>query len=59
MKYTPLTKTNLFAELDELDAWLVGRGITQGNRLRIYRENFIAMKEQEKTVGAADVFAKI
>ena len=50
MKYTPFTETNLFAELDELDAWLAGRGIKQRNRLRIYRENLIAMRDAEETV---------
>jgi hypothetical protein len=59
MKYTPLNQTNLFDDLDELDAWLAGRGITQRNRLRVYRDNLIAMREGEKTIGAADLFAEM
>lgn len=59
MKYTPLTETNLFGELDEVDAWLAERGITQRNRLRIYRENLITIRDREKTVGAAELFAEI
>jgi hypothetical protein len=59
MKYTPLNQTNLFGDLDELDAWLAERGITQRNRLRIYRDNLIAMRDREKTIGAADLFAEM
>jgi hypothetical protein len=59
MKYTPLSRTNLFADLDDLDAWLAGLGITQRNRLRIYRENLIAMRESEESIGAAAVFAEM
>lgn len=59
MKYTPLNETNLFGDLDELDAWLAERNIKQRNRLRIYRENIIEMRDREKAIGAADVFAEV
>lgn len=59
MKYTPFTQTTLFSDLDELDVWLARRGITQRNRLRIYRENLIAMRDREKTIGDAEVFAEV
>lgn len=57
MKHTRLTETNLFGELDEEGAWLAERGVTQRNRLRIYRENLITMREREKTISVADLFA--
>jgi hypothetical protein len=59
MKYTPFTQTTLFSDLDELDVWLAERGITQRNRLRIYRENMIAMRDREKAIGAAEVFTEV
>ena len=59
MKYTPFTQTTLFSDLDELDVWLAGRGITQRNRLRIYRENIIDMRDREDVVGAAEVFTEV
>ena len=59
MKYTPLNQTSLFGDLEKVDTWLAGRGITQRNRLRIYRENLIAMRDREKAIGAADVFADV
>ena len=59
MKYTPFTQTTLFSDLDELDVWLAGRGITQRNRLRIYRENVIAMRDREKAIGVAEVFTEV
>ena len=59
MKYTPLNQTSLFGDLEKVDTWLAGRGITQRNRLRIYRENLIAMRDREKAIGAADVFAEV
>ncbi len=59
MKYTPFAQTTLFSDLDELDVWLAGRGITQRNRLRIYRENMIAMRDHEKGFGDAEVFAEM
>ncbi len=58
MKYTSFTQTTLFSDLDELDVWLAGRGITQRNRLRIYRENVIAMRDREKAIGVAEVFTE-
>lgn len=45
MKVTRFDESSLFGDLDELDAWLAGRGFTQRNRLRIYRENLIAMRD--------------
>jgi hypothetical protein len=59
MKHTPFTQTDMFSDLDELDAWLAERGIKQRNRLRIYRANLIAMREREKEIGAAAVYAEI
>ena len=59
MKYTPFTQTTLFSDLDELDVWLAERGITQRNRLRIYRENVIAIGDREKAIGAAEVFTEV
>jgi hypothetical protein len=59
MNFTRLDQSNLFSELDELDIWLAGRGIKQRNRLRIYRENLIAMREREKSEDAAAIFAEI
>jgi hypothetical protein len=59
MKYTPLNQTSLFGDLEKVDTWLAGRGITQRNRLRIYRENLIAMRDRQKAIGVADVFAEV
>ncbi len=59
MKYTPLIQTSLFNDLDELDSWLAGRGITKRNRLRVYRENVIAMRDREKSIGDAALFAEM
>lgn len=59
MNFTPLVKTNFFADLDRLDSWLAERGITQRNRLRVYRDNLIAMSNRERTVAAANLFAEI
>jgi hypothetical protein len=59
MKYTPFTQTTLFSDLDELDVWVAGRGITQRNRLRIYRENLLAINDREKAIGDAEVFAEV
>jgi hypothetical protein len=59
MKFTRFDQSNLFSELDELDIWLAGRGIKQRNRLRIYRENLIAMREREKNEDAAAIFAEV
>lgn len=59
MKYTPLIQTTLFSDLDELDAWLAGRGITQRNRLRIYRENLIDMRNREKVSSVAEIFTEV
>jgi len=47
MKVTRFDKTNIFRNLDEIDAWLAERGFTQRNRLRVYRENLIAMRDTE------------
>jgi len=58
VKYTAFTETNLFADLDEIDAWLAERGITQRNRLRIYRQNLLAMRERERKIGAGEVYAE-
>ena len=33
--------------LDKIDDWLTGRGFTQHNRLRIYRENLIVMRDTD------------
>lgn len=59
MKFTRFDQSNLFSELDELDIWLAERGIRQKNRLRIYRENLIAMREREKNEDAAAIFAEL
>src|ERR1700755_1668204 len=45
MKVTRFDESNLFDDLDKIDAWLTGRGFTQRNRLRIYQENLIAMRD--------------
>lgn len=45
MKVTRFDESKLFGDLDKIDAWLTGRGFTQRNRLRIYRENLIAMRD--------------
>ena len=47
MKVTRFDESNLFDDLDKIDAWLTGRGFTQRNRLRIYRENLIAMRDSD------------
>jgi hypothetical protein len=47
MRVTRFDESNLFDDLDKIDAWLVGRGFTQRNRLRIYRENLIAMRDTD------------
>jgi hypothetical protein len=59
MKFTSFDQSNLFADLDALDAWLVTRGITQRNRLRVYRENLIEMRDREKSLGPAEVYAQV
>jgi hypothetical protein len=50
MKVTRFDESNLFDDLDEIDAWLTGRGFTQRNRLRIYRENLIAMRHTDDDI---------
>jgi hypothetical protein len=45
MKVTRFDESSLFGDLDQLDAWLAARGFVQRNRLRIYRENLIAMRD--------------
>jgi hypothetical protein len=47
MKVTRFDESNLFDDLDKIDTWLTGRGFTQRNRLRIYRENLIAMRDTD------------
>jgi len=47
MKLTRFDESNLFDDLDKIDAWLTGRGFTQRNRLRIYRENLIALRDSD------------
>ncbi|HEX4652339.1 MAG TPA: hypothetical protein VH250_12630 [Granulicella sp.] len=47
MKVTRFDESNIFDDLDKIDAWLTGRGFTQRNRLRIYRENLIAMRDSD------------
>ena len=59
MKYTPLLKTNLYADLDELDLWLGERGITQRNRFRIYRENLIAMRDRDESISDKEFFGRL
>jgi hypothetical protein len=50
MKVTRFDESTLFSDLDEIDAWLAKRGYVQYNRLRIYRENLIAMRDTEDDV---------
>lgn len=59
MKYTPFTQTALFSDLDKLDVWLAEHGIRQRNRLRIYRENVIALRDREKAISVAEVFTEV
>jgi hypothetical protein len=59
MKFTRFDQFIMFSELDELYNWLAGRGIKQRNRLRIYRENLIEMRDREKNEDVADIFAEI
>ena len=47
MKLTRFDESNLFDDLDKIDAWLTGRGFIQRNRLRIYRENLIALRDSD------------
>ena len=47
MKVTRFDHSSLFGDLDEIDAWLARRGFAQRNRLRIYRENLIAMRDTD------------
>jgi len=47
MKLTPFTESSLFSDLDKVEAWLYERGFTQHNRLRIYRENLIEMRDAD------------
>lgn len=47
MKVTRFDESNLFDDLDKIDTWLTGRGFTQRNRLRTYRENLIAMRDAD------------
>ncbi len=50
MKLTRFDESNLFDDLDKIDVWLTGRGFTKRNRLRIYRENLIAMRDTDDDV---------
>lgn len=50
MKVTRFDKSSVFGDLDKIDAWLAGRGFTQRNRLRIYRENLMAMRDTDDDV---------
>lgn len=50
MKVTRFDESSLFGDLDRLDAWLAARGFVQRNRLRIYRENLIAMRDTDDDV---------
>lgn len=52
MKVTRFDELSLFSDLDEIDAWLAKRGFAQHNRLRIYRENLIAMRDTDDDVAA-------
>ena len=45
MKLTRFDQSDIFNDLDKIDAWLDMRGFKQRNRLRIYRENLIAMRD--------------
>jgi hypothetical protein len=47
MKVTRFDESNLFDDLDKIDAWVAERGFTQRNRLRIYRENLIALRDSD------------
>lgn len=58
MKYTPLTQTNLFENLDEIIRWLGQRSIPQGNRLHIYRKNLIAMRDHDIAGSSAELYTK-
>ena len=52
MKVTRFDESNLFDDLDKIDAWVAERGFTQRNRLRIYRENLIAMRDTDDDMAA-------
>jgi hypothetical protein len=52
MKVTRFDESKLFGDLDDIDAWLARRGFAQRNRLRIYRENLIAMRDTDDDVAA-------
>ena len=52
MKVTRFDESSLFGDLDQLDAWLAARGFVQRNRLRIYRENLIAMRDTDDDVNS-------
>lgn len=47
MKVTRFDESSLFDDLDKIDVWLAERGFTQRNRLRIYRENLMAMRDSD------------
>lgn len=47
---TRFDESSIFGDLDHLDLWLAARGFTQHNRLRIYRENLIAMRDTDDDV---------
>src|SRR5579859_721668 len=45
MKVTRFDESSLFEDLNHIDTWLAKRGFTQRNRLRIYRENLLAIRD--------------
>jgi hypothetical protein len=57
MKVTRFDESSLFGDLDEIDAWLAGRGFTQRNRLRIYRENLMVMRDTDD--GVATIYSQM
>lgn len=58
MKVTRFDESSLFSDLEHLDAWLAGRGITQRNRLRIYRKNLLAMRDLDDDTDVVRVNAR-
>jgi hypothetical protein len=59
MKITRLNDTTFFADLDEIDKWLVCRGFRQRDRLRTYKANIEEMIRREQGAHPAQVFAHV
>jgi hypothetical protein len=57
MKLKRFNESSIFDDLDRIDAWLAGRGFGQRNRLSIYRENLIELRDTD--IDRATVEAQI